>query len=229
MTETDEATPLVVALREGMLPANAPAATQLMLDLGAVTDRVSLELTNPDISYEDWEAVGKMVGLVGNAWQWWTGDWLIAGETLFGEESAQASDNIDSRFDLALQVTGREAGTLSNIRAVCAKVARDRRRAELTFAHHQEVAPLEPADQTKWLKAAIKNKWNRNQLRDAIRGSREPLPGMEGEGGGGGGTTVAERIERAARDLLNTAQPRDGERVAPEESWVRLEEAFGQR
>lgn len=227
---------LVLAAREGLMPQNAPAATQLMLDLGATTDAVSLEITNPNISYKDWETIGKMCGFVGNAWQWWIGDWLNSGELLFGEQSAQGTDTIDTRFDLALRVTGREAGTLANIRSVCEKVPKDRRRPELTFAHHQEVAPLEPDAQEEWLAKAIEENWNRSQLREAIRASRQPIgegeggDGGSGSGSGGGGSmTIGERIELAARELARAMQPplEDGMYRVPEENAVRLLAALG--
>lgn len=226
---------LVVAAREGYLPQTAPTMGQLMLDLGALTDPVSLTFDDPGLTYEDWELVGRMTGAIGNAYQWWIGDWLRAGETLFGEQAAQASDTTDTRFDLALRVTGREASTLASIRSVAERVPRERRRGELSFAHHQEVAGLPPEEQIMWLERALQAqpRWTRTQLREAMRAERARVEGQQttlSSPAAERRTTVYQRVEGAAQELLRLAQPlADGRRAAPEEAWVKLAEAFGEQ
>jgi N6-adenosine-specific RNA methylase IME4 len=55
-----------------------------------------------------------------------------------------------------------------------------RRRNNLTWGHHREVAPLEPPEQDEWLNEAENNRWSVHELRKALRkrGSATPdLPG----------------------------------------------------
>lgn len=228
-------TSLVVAHREGFVPRNGPAAMQLALDLGASLDPVSLTLTDPAITIEDWEAIGKQLGFVDHASTWWIADWMNVGEALFGELAADGADTRESRFDVARRITGKEPSTLQNYRSVAEKVPPGRRREELTFAHHAEVAPLEPAMQEHWLDKAVAEQWTRSRLREAIRDARDGGGDEQGETGSVSISqsetrrTVGQRIEAAARDLLHVAQPlEDGRKAAPPEAWARLAEAFGE-
>jgi hypothetical protein len=231
MTETSLETTqaLLDVARAGHPIGSASAAGQLMLALGVETDHVSLTITDPQMTYQDWELGGKMLGLYASAAQWWLGDWMEAGETLFGQEAAQASDTADTRYDLEQRVTGLDPGYLANIRSVCGRVQRAQRRGELSFSHHQEVAPFEPAAQAEWLQKAVENSWNRNQLREAIRASRQIEDGQGGGGGGGGGSTIRERIEQVALDIYRSAEPGDpGFRRIPDELVHRLGAALGE-
>ena len=51
---------------------------------------------------------------------------------------------------------------------VAEKVETVRRRTVLSWAHHKEVAALDPADQAHWLAEAEDQVWSRNELRVAI-------------------------------------------------------------
>jgi len=47
----------------------------------------------------------------------------------------------------------------------------ERRRDNLSFAHHAEVAPLTQPEQDYWLRVAEEKGWSRNQLRREVRAS----------------------------------------------------------
>lgn len=191
-----------------LVPTNGASATQLAFDLGARLEPTGMELTNPDLTYDDWENIGRCIGFVGNAWQWWVGDWINFGDKLFGEEAAAAIDDRATRYDVARRVTGGiPVGTLTNIASICARIAKSRRRPELTIYQHEPVAALEPDDQTMWLTKAVDEQWSRDDLRAALREAAgdgkktaDPPPSPPG------GISISEQIEHAARLVWAQAQ-----------------------
>jgi hypothetical protein len=209
-------------------------AIQLLLSLEAEgkADEVSLTLTDPDMKIEAWEALGRFLGSIDRRARWYIGDWLIFGESVYGEDAAQGVESTTrERYDEAARTTGLDHGTLMNIRSVCAKVARSRRRKELGFWIHAEVSPLEPEEQSQWLQKAIDSGWTRNELRDAIREAKGglPEPGPEPPPGPGAMLTIGERIEHAARLIHQQAQPTpDGAYLVPAEPMMQLREALGE-
>lgn len=101
-------------------------------------------LTLPDgLPFAEWAAVGGLIGRIRRASLWWVGDWLNYGERVYGESYAQAMD-----------ATGLDYGTLRNAAWVASRFPLSRRRDNLSFAHHQAVAPLLPENQQRWLDAA---------------------------------------------------------------------------
>lgn len=109
-----------------------------------------------DTTYETWESIGKSIRLAGRSVMWWLGDWLVFGDDHFKDKLSQAAD-----------VTGYDAGTLSNVMSVCRNVPH-KNRCGLSFEHHKEVAGLAPAQQEKFLDKAGRNHWTRAELREAI-------------------------------------------------------------
>ena len=67
---------------------------------------------------------------------WWWGDWLRFGERKYGEMYSQAIDH--SKLDYQ---------TLANSTYVSGAVEFSRRRENLSWSHHKEIASLEPEDQ----------------------------------------------------------------------------------
>lgn len=86
------------------------------------------------------------------------GDCLRQGEAMFGEKYAQAVDA--TRYDIK---------TLTNAVWVCKAIETARRRNELSFSHHKEVASLPKPEQTKMLQQAIDNKWSVAELAKQIK------------------------------------------------------------
>jgi hypothetical protein len=75
-------------------------------EAGAVT-ATSLDLSNPGMAYTRWESLGRFLGQLGRSSNWWIGDWLIFGESVFGQEAYQAVDATTlDRYSIAERVTG---------------------------------------------------------------------------------------------------------------------------
>jgi len=76
-------------------------------------------------------------------------------------------------YSQTLEETELKESTLWHLKYVSDRVETCRRRQNpMTWAHHQEVAPLDPEQQTYWLDLAEKNQWKRKDLRRAIKESK---------------------------------------------------------
>lgn len=85
------------------------------------------------ISYDEWAALAAPIGRMVRLSMWVLGDWLNEGTERFGELAEQA-----------VALTGLDYDTIRNARWVTTKFPLERRRPELSFTHHQEVAGLDP-------------------------------------------------------------------------------------
>lgn len=110
-----------------------------------------------DLTLEGWVSVARGLAAIASGHQWWIGDALVYGEEHFGDEAFQHSDEF-----------GLEPHTLTNYRWVASAVEASRRREELSFSHHAEVARLKPREQTKALGWAVKNRAGVRELRDYV-------------------------------------------------------------
>lgn len=144
-----------------------PGGLQLLAELEALgsISEMGLKLP-PDLSYDQCEAVVAMFGYLHRLSAFAIGDALNHIERVYGETYAQAE-----------KATGLNKNTLMTYASVCAKVPRSRRHPALPFSTHQEVAPLEPDEQKKWLKEAAANQWTKMELREAM--SPTPPPAVE--------------------------------------------------
>ncbi|OWA13175.1 regulator [Streptomyces sp. CS113] len=114
-----------------------------------------------DISEQSWERIGSGLRELTNSSAWWLADWLIFGEAAYSCR----------RYREAIDRTGLDYQTLRNYAWVARRFEYHRRRADLSFAHHAEVARLSPPEQDYWLRKAQQHKWSRNELRRAVRAS----------------------------------------------------------
>jgi len=111
-----------------------------------------------DLDFDSYEALGRYLGALRDATAWWIGDWLIFGEFVYGEKYAQA-----------VEATGRSKQTLKNYAWVASKVPASRRKATLSWSHHEAIAKLDPREQRTWLGRAEKQGWSIEELRGAMR------------------------------------------------------------
>jgi hypothetical protein len=113
------------------------------------------------ITFPEWIEHGRRLGRMGRGIGWWIGDWLRFGNRAYGE-----------RYAPAARVTGYERQSLMNMVYVASRVEPARRREQLSWSHHAEIAPLEPADQDAWLDRAQRDALSVRRLRAAIRNAR---------------------------------------------------------
>lgn len=105
-----------------------------------------------------WAAFGAALARAEGAVHWWIGDWLNYGEQKYGEKYAQALDG-----------TGFAYQTLRADAYVASRIELLRRRNNLSWSHHREVAALEPAEQDAMLDLAEKEGLTREGMRAAKR------------------------------------------------------------
>lgn len=128
----------------------------MLRESGAVTET---ELRLPaDLEYESYEALAIMLGRVKRSTSWLIGDFILFGESVYGEKYAQAAD-----------MTGLAPQTLANYASICKHIPPSRRRPGVSFSLHGEVAYLSPKEQTQWLDQAEAEGWTKEVLRSAIR------------------------------------------------------------
>ncbi|MGB6867160.1 MAG: hypothetical protein WBE11_15855 [Candidatus Aminicenantaceae bacterium] len=111
---------------------------------------------NPGIVEERLEKIGKFLFTLKRkgTLQFWLGEWCI-----FCEDNNRAPNLLHSFYNYYSD------RTIKNIAWVCRKVEPSRRRANLSFAHHQVVAPLTPEEQVFWLKETERMGWAVKELR----------------------------------------------------------------
>lgn len=126
-------------------------------------DEQSLHLM-PGLTHEQWMSVGETIRFFERGVMWWLGDWWNYGERAYGDMASQAAK------DSVLDATGYDYDTVRAAGWVAARIPHVRRRTNLSWSHHREVAAMPPDDQDYWLDRSIEEGWNRTDLRTALRG-----------------------------------------------------------
>jgi hypothetical protein len=190
----------------------APRSADLGI-AGVVFDEIGLRF-QVEIAYDDWVGIGAILGKIRDSTSWAIGDWLLAGEALFGDRVAQG-----------IEATGRQKATLVEYARVASKVPRERRRGSLPWFHHKLVAALEPEEQMEWLDRAEATGWSSEELRGALHhgvAQRQNTSRARIE--------VLELVEDVARALIRASERLgDGYARIPEPILTRLENAVGER
>lgn len=122
---------------------------------------VGLEVTGKP-TYEEWLGVGDFIKRTHKASGFWLADWLR-----YGDGRTDWKD----RLQQALDATDMTEKTLLNIRSVAA-IDPSRRREDVEFSHHVEVAPMPPEEQSAWLEKAAVNGWSVREMRLEVRASK---------------------------------------------------------
>src|SRR5262245_47048770 len=143
---------------EGIMGEQVGEAASLA-DCGRATRR-GLRL-RAGLTFEDWVRAGRKISKISSASAWWLGDWLVYGERAYGK-----------RYRAALELTSLDYKTLRNYAWVARRFELSRRRDNLSFQHHVEVAALPEAEQELWLTRAEKLRWSRNELRRNLAAGR---------------------------------------------------------
>jgi hypothetical protein len=117
-------------------------------------------------SYEQWQSAIEWCQEVEKASPFWVGDLLVFGDR-FGEMASQV-----------LEATGYAEQTGANMKHVCKTIPPERRRADVPFAHHQEIAALPTVqEQEYWLNRCAGENLTRDQLRVQIKSAKAEAAG----------------------------------------------------
>src|SRR5260221_9189414 len=84
-----------------------------------------------DPTFEEWLSCGEFIKNADKSVHFWIGDWLNYGETKYKKED----------YEKVIEQTGFEYNTLRKDKYVSESVQFERRRSNLSFGHHVEVAP----------------------------------------------------------------------------------------
>ena len=133
----------------------------------------ALGLTTEELSFEQWEAMGRYIGSEMRRAAFVVGDWLIFAEERGGQLhfwDAVPSDQVSRWvYDKAVGLTGIDITTLQNYAYVARHVPREIRNARVSWEHHKKVAKLKDAGtKTNWLKVVEKG----NKTGDRITARR---------------------------------------------------------
>jgi len=192
--------------------------------LALVTDDKHSKLTTPvsltlpvDLKFEEWCDIGGTLGRARNSLQWLIGDWWRYGDQ-YGHDLAQQVD----QWGLAFH-------TCQNYASVCSSFEISRRRENLSFRHHAEVAALAPQEADELLDWCVLGKNERRstlELRREVKRRRREAQAREAE--------ISNRV--AMRSISPPRQPDPasvalddslaGRVVAPELDALTLDEAL---
>jgi hypothetical protein len=123
-----------------------------------------------ELSFEDWERAGRRLSGIVDSSTWCLGDWLVYGKLHYSD-----------RYKRAIDAAGLQYQTLRNYAWVSHRFELSRRRPNLTFQHHAEVASLPPPEQDLWLDRAEQGMWTTKQLRMRLQAERIKNTGETGQ------------------------------------------------
>lgn len=137
-----------------------------------------LYLTDPNITYEQLEAVGALLGRMHQSLRFAIGDYLLLMENRFPEQFSQGAE-----------VLGISEDGLREYLRVSERVPRSIRREKLSWSHHRAVASLTKVNadgkidsdvnaQKQWLERAETERLSHHQLREALRTEEPPDPSV---------------------------------------------------
>lgn len=166
---SDDSTEAAIASTPGLEPAASPKrpAWDRHGDDQVMITGVGLRIPE-NLSYEAWERAGHQLSGIVNSSLWCLGDWLVYGKKTYTD-----------RYMRAIRAVGLQYQTLRNYAWVSRRFEWHRRRQQLTFQHHAEVASMPVEKQDKWLDEAERQQWTTKQLRAHIKDRRALERGRE--------------------------------------------------
>jgi hypothetical protein len=117
-----------------------------------------------ELSYDEWLRRGRRLGVAGRSAAWWIGDWVRYGAARYGR-----------RYELATRVTRYEHQTLLNMVYVATRFEISRRRENVSWSHHAELAALAVEEQERWLDRATAQRLTVRRLRCELVAARQPV------------------------------------------------------
>lgn len=130
--------------------------TDLTADIGQ-TDEISWT-GSENMTFDQYQAIGKTFQQIQRSLCWWTGDWLNYGEQKFGDVAAQAVDD-----------TGKTVETLLKWKAVAFRVPRNIRVKELGWTFHFYIAYVPEEERGVLLQMALNVGISSRELKDVVK------------------------------------------------------------
>ena len=121
-----------------------------------------------EVTKQEWQEVFNALSLFDKCIHFWIGDCLAYKKQSWG------------MYDELVDKTGFDKTTLKHDKYVAEHIESGRRRHDLSFSHHTDVASLEPDQQDKWLTKASEEKLTIKELREEIKKDRPVIPLPEG-------------------------------------------------
>lgn len=122
-------------------------------------------IISDSITLPEWKELGQSLRQIEGCVQFWIGDWAR-----FGDKQGFTGKYTDPKvYDELEDITGLQRKTLRNYKSISDNVESSRRRDDLTFGHHAEVAILSPDKQELFLTKASQEKLSIRDLRETIR------------------------------------------------------------
>jgi N6-adenosine-specific RNA methylase IME4 len=125
------------------------------IELPGRVSRVGLELPD-NLSFDDWSSLGSTLKSVEGSIMWWLGDWARYGQR-YGEKYTEVA-----------KATGYDYGTIANAKSIADRIEFSRRRENLSWSHHAEIAGLLPEEADQLLDEAEAEGLSRNELRRRV-------------------------------------------------------------
>lgn len=112
----------------------------------------------PDTPYEIWEAETTVLMAVARGVQWWVGDAFAFGDEAYGEQSSQVFDPLHYSYD-----------SVTRMARTARAIPPTRRRPNVPFAVHSDVAALPLPEQEVLLDYAAEHGSRREEIRPLVR------------------------------------------------------------
>ena len=121
---------------------------------------------NKDLSFEEWQEIGKQLQKIHGSIQWWIGDWLNFGERKWGEKYTQA-----------IEETGLDYDTLATYKRISQIFEFTPRGVNLSWSAHREIASAPSEKQNELLQKADKEELTSREIREMVREMKKlPTP-----------------------------------------------------
>jgi len=121
-------------------------------------------ILDKSLTIDEWKELGQLLKQVEGSVQFWIGDWAR-----FGDKQGFTGKYVDSKvYDELEEITGLERNTIQQYKSIAEKTSCTRVQ-DLDYAHHREVASLEPEQQQKMLTKASKENLSVRELRSEVR------------------------------------------------------------
>lgn len=156
--------------------ANAPGGVTSLTTIESLDWSMTGVKIDRDLSEDEWFGLIQDIRKIKRAYLWMLADLLRYGiERGYGDTR--------EKYEAVAKLTGYTPEALQNFASIARSVEISRRRENLSFSHHTEVAPLSPDEQVYWLEQATIKHWSAKRLRAEIATPQLPAETVSDDNG----------------------------------------------